>query len=325
MDKLSVREYLAGDLARVNGLMRESLSSDIELLDKTNDAIMQNSGKQLRPILALLVAKACGSLTDDSIRFAAATELLHNATLLHDDVADNSPTRRGAPTTMSILGSRASVLLGDYWLVKAVDRILQAENESGTVVRLFARTLSDLAEGEMLQLQKAVSGDTDENDYLRIIYNKTASLFVVAAEAAAISVKAPAEYMEAVGRYAKALGLAFQIKDDIFDYQDNASTGKPSGQDLQERKITLPLLGALDNVPEAKAGEVRKMVSGILAHPEYQPQIVEFVKRNGGIAYAQKRLEDFLAEARGAIAVLPDSIDKEYLMVLTDFVSKRKS
>ncbi|MBO4761395.1 MAG: polyprenyl synthetase family protein [Bacteroidales bacterium] len=325
MDKLSLKEYLAADLAKVSALMKESLASDIGLLEKTNEAIMQNSGKQLRPILVLLVAKACGVPTEDTYRFAAATELLHNATLLHDDVADNSPTRRGAPTTMSLLGSRASVLLGDFWLVKAVDRILEADYEPGVVIRLFARTLSDLAEGEMLQLQKASSCDTDEKDYLRIIYNKTASLFVAAARSAAISVHADGQHIEAVSTYAKALGLAFQIKDDIFDYQENAAIGKPSGQDLHERKITIPLLGALANVPATQAALIRRMVSALPAHPENQPLVVEFVKGNGGLEYAQSRLEDFLNEAREAIAVLPDSPEKDRLLKLTDFVSERES
>ena len=204
MDYCSIKQYLEKDLARVNALMRTSLSSDIQLLDKTNMSLLEHSGKQLRPVLALLAARACsgGFVTEDTIHYAVATELLHNATLLHDDVADDSPTRRGRPTVMSLLGGRASVLLGDYWLVKAIDNVLVNKTSSSEVIKVFSRTLADLAEGEILQLQKADLGDTAENDYYRIIFNKTASLFVTSAESAAISVSARAEKMKAVKSYA---------------------------------------------------------------------------------------------------------------------------
>lgn len=149
MDFSSIKDFLKEDLDKVNKLMATSLSTDIELLDKTNRAILSHNGKQVRPVLTLLVARACsgGFTTDDTIKYAAAVELLHNATLLHDDVADDSPVRRGAPTVMSILGGRASVLLGDYWLVKGMENILASRNSSDKVIRIFASTLTDLAEG----------------------------------------------------------------------------------------------------------------------------------------------------------------------------------
>lgn len=149
MDFSSIKDFLKEDLDKVNKLMATSLSTDIELLDKTNRAILSHNGKQVRPVLTLLVARACsgGFVTDDTIKYAAAVELLHNATLLHDDVADDSPVRRGAPTVMSILGGRASVLLGDYWLVKGMENILASRNSSDKVIRIFASTLTDLAEG----------------------------------------------------------------------------------------------------------------------------------------------------------------------------------
>ena len=250
MDYKGIKEYLKQDLEGVNALMGKSLSSDIALLDKTNKSVLAHSGKQIRPVLCLLAARACsgGFVTEDTLLYASAVELLHNATLLHDDVADDSPMRRGVPTVMSLLGGRASVLLGDYWLVKGMENILASANSSAKVIRIFAATLSDLAEGELLQLQKADTGDTLEQDYYKIIYNKTSSLFVAAATSGAMSVGASEEKMKAVRTYAKCLGQAFQIKDDIFDYLDNQQTGKPAGLDLKERKITLPLLGALKNV-----------------------------------------------------------------------------
>ena len=325
MDQTAVRKRLQAELDQVNKLILDSLESDIELLNRTNRALLDHPGKQLRPILALLVARAIGGrVNDDTLRFAAASELLHNATLLHDDVADGSAERRGRPTVMSLLGSRASVLLGDFWLVRAVARILEASRESNRVIRIFADTLADLAEGEMLQLQKASAGDTQEADYQRIIYNKTASLFVAAALSAAISAQATPVQEEAVRSYAENLGMAFQLKDDIFDYQENASIGKPVGQDLQEQKITLPLLGALQAAPEQEAS-VRRMVTQIGEHPEYQMEIVAFVKARGGMDYAVARLDEYVDKAIAALDVLPQGEDRQALADLARFVSERKS
>lgn len=327
MDFSSIKDFLKEDLDKVNKLMGSSLSTDIELLDKTNRAILSHNGKQVRPVLTLLVARACsgGFVTDDTIKYAAAVELLHNATLLHDDVADDSPVRRGAPTVMSILGGRASVLLGDYWLVKGMENILASRNSSDKVIRIFASTLTDLAEGELLQLQKAETGDTLEKDYYRIIYDKTASLFVASAAAGAISVSATEEKMSAAGAYAKCLGVAFQIRDDIFDYEENAEIGKPVGLDLKEKKITLPLLGALAKAGEERGREIRRKLCRIDDHPEYGGEIIEFVKSEGGIEYARKRLYEYVDNARIALRPFGNMQEVEMLGEIAEFTADRKS
>ncbi len=320
-----IKDFLAQDWKDTDALIRSSLESDISLLNAMNKAILDHSGKQLRPIVSLLVARACGGgrVNADSVRYAAAAELLHNATLLHDDVADSSCERRGAPTVMAILGGPASVLLGDFWLVKALENILASSANCNEVIRIFAGTLSSLAEGEMLQLQKASSGDTVEEDYYRIIYSKTASLFEAAFVSAAISVNAPADWIEAVRDYAVSLGIAFQIKDDIFDYSDGKKIGKPVGIDLEEQKITLPLLGALAAVSPERAKQIRGMVLDILEHPEYKEEIVGFVKEGKGIEYAVSRLEDYVSKAVDALAVLPDSKEKDYLVKIAGFTAYR--
>lgn len=325
MDKLAVRTYLQEDLDRVNDLMSRFLASDISLLDQTNRALRERRGKQLRPMLALLTARACGgACNEDSIRFAAAAELMHNATLLHDDVADNSIERRGAPTVMSLLGPGAAVLLGDYWLVKAVGCILEASREAERALRIFAGTLSDLAEGELLQLQKASSADTTEEDYLRIIYSKTASLFVATVLTAAISVGADSAREEAVRRYAENLGLAFQIRDDIFDYEENVHIGKPVGQDLQEQKITMPLLGALKAAP-AEEQRIRTLVREMADHPENRQEVVDFVRTSGGMEYAWLRLDEYVKKAVAALGELPSGRDRDALEEMAHYVKERKS
>lgn len=322
-----VKTFLGKDWTDTDSLIRSSLKSDIELLDSTNTAILSHSGKQLRPLISLLVARACsgGVANEDSIRFAAASELLHNATLLHDDVADRSSERRGFPTVMSLLGGSASVLIGDYWLVKAMENILSSSAHGSEVIRIFSKTLSSLAEGEMLQLQKASSGDTNEDDYMRIIYSKTASLFESASVSAAISVNAGKDRIEAVRSYAVSLGIAFQIKDDIFDYSDGQDIGKPVGIDLEEQKITLPLLGALKSVSEEEAALVRGKVVDIQEHSEYKDDVREFVRLNGGVEYAVSVLDEYVAKAVSALSALPNSKEKEYLVKIAGFTAYRKS
>ncbi len=322
-----VKTFLGKDWTDTDSLIRSSLKSDIELLDSTNTAILSHSGKQLRPLISLLVARACsgGVANEDSIRFAAASELLHNATLLHDDVADRSSERRGFPTVMSLLGGSASVLIGDYWLVKAMENILSSSAHGSEVIRIFSKTLSSLAEGEMLQLQKASSGDTNEDDYMRIIYSKTASLFESASVSAAISVNAGKDRIEAVRSYAVSLGIAFQIKDDIFDYSDGQDIGKPVGIDLEEQKITLPLLGALKSVREEEAASVRKKVVDIQEYSEYKNEIREFVRSKKGVEYAISVLDEYVAKAVSALSALPNSKEKEYLVKIAGFTAYRKS
>lgn len=322
-----IKDFLGQDWKDTDALIRSSLESDISLLNATNKAILDHSGKQLRPIVSLLVARACGGgrVNADSVRYAAAAELLHNATLLHDDVADSSCERRGAPTVMAILGGPASVLLGDFWLVKALENILASSANCNEVIRIFAGTLSSLAEGEMLQLQKATSGDTDEKDYLRIIYSKTASLFESSAVSAAISVNATPEQVEAVRDYAVSLGIAFQIKDDIFDYSDGKDIGKPVGIDLEEQKITLPLLGALKSVSAEEEAAIRKKVTDIHEHPEYKEEIRNFVRDRKGVEYAVSVLKEYVAKANEALSVLPDSREKEYLTRIAGFTAYRNN
>lgn len=327
MDIAGVKEYLGAEWTVVQGRIAGSLESDIELLDQTNRSILSHAGKQLRPMLALLAARACsadGHASEATVRYAAAAELLHNATLLHDDVADDSDQRRGVPTIRSLMGPTVSVLLGDYWLVKAMELILGEHEADSKVIRIFSKTLSDLAEGELLQLQKAQSGDTVEEDYLRIIYSKTASLFEAACVSAVVSVSGSETYEKAARDYAVALGTAFQIKDDILDYSGTESVGKPLGVDILEQKITIPLLGAMENAGKAEDERIRGLVRDIPGRPENRDEIVSFVKANGGLEYAEAMLDKYVNEAVGALAVLPDSYEKKCLEELAFYTADRK-
>ena len=303
-------EFLGEDWMRTVELMHGSLRSDISLLQRVNADILAHSGKMLRPMVSLLFAGVCGQINEDAHCFAAASELLHNATLLHDDVADESDTRRGNPTLRSSLGPSAAVLVGDFWLSRAVDLLIDTEHRD-QVVTLFSKTLTDLAEGEMLQLQMALGSSTHEPEYYKIIYCKTASLFVSACESGAIAAGASESMREAARAYATALGTAFQIKDDILDYTGDGSLGKPVGIDLKEQKITLPLLCAMAGSPEE--GRIRSMVKDIDSHPEYCEQIQKFVIDRGGVELASRVLEDYVAKALDALKLFPQSRYREML------------
>lgn len=326
-DLTDIKTLLGEDWIAVSALMSKSLSSDIRLLDRTNANLLAHSGKQLRPMLGLLAARACsgGKVTEDTLHYAAAAEILHNATLLHDDVADDSDERRGRPTIKALMGASISVLFGDYWLVRAMDLILNSPSGGKGVMSLFSSTLANLAEGEILQLQKASEGDTTERDYFRIIYNKTACLFEATVRSAARSVHASEEYENAVSCYASKLGLAFQIKDDILDYAGDSKVGKPLGVDILEQKITMPLLGALSQVSEEENNHIRHLVTDINSHPEYKDEIMRFVAEHDGVGFAKKRLATCIEEAVRCLDVLPDSKEKETLIGLAGFVAWRNS
>ena len=319
MDAAAIKAYADRHLEGVFHLMEETLSSDVALLDATNRSVLDSGGKRIRPLLTLLSAGACGERTPDTDRVAAAAEILHNATLLHDDVVDGAATRRGRPTVMSQLGGHASVLIGDYWLARAMNLILDTESHTQDYIRLLSRTLDDLARGEILQLQKSECCDTAFEDYLTIIRCKTASLFEACARTGALSGNASGEQVEALGRYASNLGIAFQIKDDILDFV-GGDIGKPAGQDLEERKVTMPLLSALATVPENRCREIRAR----LAEGGHEQEILAFVRAQDGTALAQEVLESYIDKAVGCLAVLPESEEKRHLVSLARYSSIRK-
>lgn len=304
---------LGSDWDKVRALIHGSLGSDVPLLDDINSSLLAHAGKMLRPILTLFSAKICndGRTNAESISSAASVEILHNATLLHDDVADGAATRRGQPTVLSKYGPVPAVLVGDFWLAKAVG-LLTSSSHLQWVVNICAGTLIDLAEGEMLQQQKAFSSDTTSEDYLRIIYCKTASLFETACKMGAVSVDASPDLVRAAGKYGRALGMAFQIQDDILDYVGDDATGKPVGIDLREQKITLPLLGAIEL--SGDDGRIRSMIHAIPEHPENCSIITKFVFDNGGVEYAKVKLETYVAEAVSALEAFPPSPSRDMLV-----------
>ncbi|MCQ2184162.1 MAG: polyprenyl synthetase family protein [Bacteroidales bacterium] len=324
----SIKEYLSEDWKKFSRKLEMSLQSGISLLDYTNRSILSSPGKQLRPVVALLVSRACSSVPgneacEDAVNNAVAGELLHNATLLHDDVADRSPLRRGKPTVNALLGPSASVLVGDFWLSMAVNCVMGIADFS-SVVRNYTKTLTDLSAGEMFQLEKAGSGDTTVDDYYRIIYGKTASLFETICSVAAVCSGASDDVTAAMGSYGRSLGMAFQIRDDIFDYSPGMDIGKPVGADLLEKKITLPLLEAFGAAGKEKENAIREKLMRIDGNPAIREEISAFVHQWQGPLLAQRALEREVESAVSALNVLVPSKEKDYLALIATFVARRE-
>ena len=317
-----IKAFLAPGLKRVDACIERVLSSDIALLDQTNRMLREHPGKMLRPILGLLSAGAAGTPTEDTIRYASATELLHNATLLHDDVVDGATERRGLPTVATLLSGSASVLIGDYWVVQCLDLVLGSSSDVNRVLRIMADTLGHLAEGEMLQMEKAKKADTTQEDYLRIIFCKTASLFEAAALAAVISVRGGKVAEKALGDYARNIGIAYQISDDILDYAGE-EIGKPVGIDLLEGKITQPLLCALEKADPEQQKHIRSLVAGIADNPSNADEVRAFVAASDGVQLAGLEMDKWLEKAVSCLEPLPESKEKSYLAEFAQVVRKR--
>lgn len=316
MKKEQVIEILGDNWFQLHQLIKEGLNTDVELLQDTNNNILSNEGKLIRPMICLLIAKLIAEPCEETLKYAAACEILHNATLMHDDVADSSFERRGRPTVNALLGPGAAVLVGDFWLAKSVEIIVNSKHYQ-RISKVFTQTLSELSEGELLQMEKASEADTDYQTYLRIISCKTATLFKTAAYAGAISVGASPEQEDAAKNFGRNLGIAFQIKDDILDYLGTDHLGKPIGVDLKEKKITLPLLGALkDSDCEL---QIREKVKKIDTNPEYYEEIRTFVLNSKGIDYAISKLDYYIAEAINSLAIFEDSPSKRALIEIIQY------
>ncbi len=335
MDIEKAKTFLGQDWIDFEIVFKSELNSEIPLLNKVNKYLFSRSGKQIRPLLTLLAARAAsvsaaskeGSCTRSSILCAAAAEILHTATLLHDDVADNSDTRRGAPTIMSIISPTASVLVGDFWLSRAIRSVI--DNCDKRVFKAFAKCLENLAEGEMLQIQMADTMETMEDDYIKIISCKTASLFRASVLNGAYTVGADEAVIEALDTYAYHIGLAFQIRDDMFDYLPAVDAGKPSGIDIMEKKITLPLLGAFKNA-DIKDVDTIKMLMGEIGRGRIKESrivldILKFATEHGGLDYSQARIESESEKAVAALSPLPQSKPKKFLTELAISLTSRMS
>lgn len=316
-----IEEPVAAEFKRFNDDFADSLRSETIRLQSAIDTILNSTGKHVRPLLVLLTAKACGMVTENTINAAVLLELLHTATLIHDDVIDETKQRRGVPSLNAIFDNRISVLVGDYVLSTALIRSIRTGDLR--VIGIVSGLGRDLSEGEIKQLETAEESILDEACYMQVIKKKTAALLSACCEIGAITAGASLEVIALCRQFGEYLGYAFQIKDDIFDYFKEANIGKPTGNDIREGKVTLPLLYAL----RQGGGEAAPYLDMIrkkdfsLGNIE---ALIAFAKAKGGIEYAEERMREFQQKALEILNALPASPAREALSGLADYIVLRK-
>ena len=299
-----------------------SLQSSNPLLGEVINFIKQRNGKMMRPMLALLMAKLCGEIKDSTYYAAISLELLHTASLVHDDVVDESDKRRGQSSVNAVYDNKVSVLVGDYLLATSLtNAALTADVQ---LVELVSRLGQALSEGEIIQLSNTNASDFSEDVYFDVIRKKTAALFSTASEAGARSVKCTDEMAQKSALFGELIGIAFQIKDDIFDYYTSDVLGKPTGNDMKEGKLTLPSLYVLNTLKDESMIALALKIRSLEATDEEIAQFIEYVKSNGGIEYATKVMKGYRDKA---IEVLPSTASQDLKDALTayiDYVIERK-
>ena len=317
-----IRALVADDLAAVDAEIRRQLASDVALVNQVGDYIVGGGGKRLRPLLVVLAARAAGAKDAAHVPAAALIEFIHTATLLHDDVVDDSARRRGRETANEAFGNPASVLVGDFLYSRAFQ--MMSALESAAVIRVMADATNTIAAGEVMQLMNSGDPDTTEIRYMEVIYRKTARLFEAGAQIAAIVAGAPPDIESALARYGKHLGIAFQLVDDALDYRGDAEAlGKNVGNDLAEGKPTLPLIHALKHGDAGAAALIRHAIER--GGTEEQGPIRELVERTGGLDYTARLAEEQATRAQEELTGLPASRYRDALAELARFAISRAS
>lgn len=309
-----ISRLLGQDLRELDRLIRQRLDSDVALIRSVAEYIISSGGKRLRPVLVLLSSGACGYKGETRLEMAAVVEFIHTATLLHDDVVDESELRRGRKTANTEFGNAASVLVGDFLYSRAFQMMLRADDMR--VMSVLASATNTIAEGEVLQLMNTHNPDITEEQYLEVIRRKTAALFEAAAQLGAIVAKAPSELEGQLARYGSHLGTAFQLIDDTLDYMGETLTlGKNVGDDLREGKVTLPLIHVIRNGTEEQRTLVRKALEG-KAQVDLN-EVCQAIIKSGALEYARQAARTEAFAARTSIDCLPDSEYKHSLLELT--------
>ncbi len=300
---------------------RQSMKSKVPLLDKITHYIIRRKGKQMRPMFIFLTAKMLGDMNDRSYDAASLVELLHTATLVHDDVVDDANERRGFFSVNALWKNKIAVLVGDYMLSRVL--LLSIEKKNVRLLEVVARAVREMSEGELLQIEKARRLDITEEIYFEVIRQKTASLIATCCEAGAISVDRE-DMSERMRKFGELVGLAFQIKDDIFDYGTSGKIGKPTGLDIRERKMTLPLIYTLNTAPKEVRKELINIVKNKNEKTKQVRRAVELVIQYGGIDYAQSRMLELKAQALELLTDIPDSEAKKSLIGLVEYTTVRE-
>jgi octaprenyl-diphosphate synthase len=313
---------IQSELTAFEAYFKESMKSDVALLDKVTQYVVKRKGKQMRPMFVFLTAKMLGEINQVTYDATTLVELLHTATLVHDDVVDDANERRGFFSVNALWKNKIAVLVGDYMLSRIL--LLSIEKENLALLEVVARAVREMSEGELLQIEKARDLNIDEETYFEVIRKKTASLIATCCEAGAISVQATADQREKMRKFGELIGLAFQIKDDIFDYGTGEHIGKPTGIDIREQKMTLPLIYVMNHSPS----EIRKELMYIMKN-EFDvtariKRAIQLVIQYGGIQFATLKMEAIANEALELLKSFPDNDAKNSLIGLVHYTMNRE-
>jgi len=317
-----IKAPIEKEMSKFEPYFRNQLKTKIPLLSIITNYIIRRKGKQMRPMLVFLTAKLHGEITQPTFMAATLIELLHSATLIHDDVVDETYQRRGIFSINALWKSKIAVLVGDFFLSKGL--LIALDNDQIGTLKIVSNAVKEMSEGELLQIEKSRKLDITEEVYFDIIRKKTATLITACTRAGAHSVDADEDKMELMTKFGESLGIAFQIRDDLFDYESNSLIGKPTGNDIKEKKMTLPLIYALHN---ATSSEKRKILTLVRRHNKNDKkikEIVQFVKDKGGIEYTEKIMMEYGDIAMETLQKYPDSDTKDSLIELVKYTVNRK-
>lgn len=322
MDALQqIRSAIETEMSDFIQTWNQCMHSDNALLQEVLTHVSSRSGKMMRPMLTLLSAKLCGGVCQDTLYSAVALELMHTATLIHDDVVDESEERRGLTSVNKTYDNKIAVLVGDFILALSIENVSKVTNNRFSSI--VAATTQELASGELLQLKSVHNQEISEEVYFRIIHQKTASLFAACAQAGAVSATNDENLIQRLSKFGETLGLCFQIRDDIFDYSQSAEIGKPTGNDMKEGKLTLPAIFVLKSENNSEMLRIAKAVKNLSATESEINQLIDYTLQNGGIEYAEKRMFQLADEAKDLLSVFPDSTVKSALLSYVDYVARR--
>jgi len=314
-------DHIKSELKAFEELFKNAVKSNVPLLDRILKYVVRTKGKQLRPMFVILSAKLCGEINEKTYRAASLVELLHTATLVHDDVVDEATERRGYFSVYALWKNKASVLVGDYLLAKGL--LLSLENNDFKTLHILSDAVSRMSEGELLQLEKSRLLNITEEDYFNIIKNKTASLLASACAAGANSTTDDDQFIEKMKLFGEYTGIAFQIKDDLFDY-GTEDVGKPTGNDIKEKKLTLPIIYTLQNADNNKSKQLKYLLKNSNRRKESVNFIIEEVKKSGGIEYTVQKMDEFKTKALEILHSFPPSSTRDSLETLVRYTTERK-
>ena len=323
--KISLDDLLRPIQAELNSFQHyfeKSLNSHVFLINQVMKYVIAQKGKKMRPMLLLLSAKLNGECTEQTYSAATLVEVLHTATLVHDDVVDEAETRRGLPSINSIWRNKISVLIGDYLFSKALVKMVALKHPE--MLDMLASTADKLVSGEIDQIDRARSDTMTEAAYYDMIEDKTASLLATGCRLGAMTTSNDRQVWDALYEYGRNFGIAFQIKDDLFDFEGRAaSVGKPIGLDVKHNMVTLPIIHALTQADATEKREFKRMVKRGEDH-QVQKYVLEFINRYGGLEYTKKRLQDYSDQAKASLAMFPDSPIKNSMVQFIDFNIQRE-